>query len=199
MGRTTLTMLILLMLSALLALNAASEQPQNAAYPVESYADISMEGKYAQMAEKYDALQQQVGGLTKELEEMKQELSTTQGENDSTYFRVTMTRRVSVSAGSNVMFDTIDVNVGGWYSIHSGTYLCLVPGLYMFNVHIMLDDTLAGFDLKKNSEVLARLHVNSGRGWQGIQPVFQYGVTMEMKCILWDHLVWLVNGMKTVV
>jgi len=144
------------MLSALLALNAASEQPQNAAYPVESYADISMEGKYAQMAEKYDALQQQVGGLTKELEEMKQELSTTQGENDSTYFRVTMTRRVSVSAGSNVMFDTIDVNVGGWYSIHSGTYLCLVPGLYMFNVHLVNDQDVH-FVLKKNSEILARM------------------------------------------
>merc|ERR1711894_798021 len=113
------------------------------------------------MAEKYDALEHK---FTKELE-MKQELSATQGENDSTYFRVTLTRRITVSSGSNVKFDKIDVNVGGCYSIHSGTYLCLVPGLYMFNVHLQLDDTAAWFALKKNSEVLAHLHVNKGRRW----------------------------------
>ena len=64
-----------------------------------------------------------------------------------------------------VVFDIVDLNIGGGYNIHTGVFTPPVAGLYFFSMYANSNGDYGFAYIKKNSDVLCRVRVSFWFHW----------------------------------
>lgn len=79
-----------------------------------------------------------------------------QGEHSHVAFQVHLSHNLqSLGLHQAILFDSVLLNEGGGYSVHSGEFVAPVSGLYIFSWTISAGDrTCTKYDIVKNSAIL---------------------------------------------
>ena len=79
-----------------------------------------------------------------------------QGEHSHVAFQAHLSHNLqSLGLHQAILFDSVVLNEGGGYSVHSGEFVAPVSGLYVFSWTISAGDrTCTKYDIVKNSAVL---------------------------------------------
>nr|XP_022325302.1 heavy metal-binding protein HIP-like [Crassostrea virginica] len=112
--------------------------------------------KLSELEEEVSMLKEKIKSCTTLDAASKERRIVPQGEHSHVAFQVHLSHNLqSLGLHQAILFDSVVLNEGGGYSVHSGEFVAPVSGLYVFSWTISAGDrTCTKYDIVKNSAVL---------------------------------------------